>query len=112
MRGRKPKPTELHKLEGTFNQTRHGRDRTGEVQADGDLDGEPVALVSESQRQLWRLALESSPKRILKQIDHELLLGWVIAADQMRIANEEQNRLDARSPMRLLAPDKDGRPAI
>ena len=37
MRGRKPIPTELHKMRGTHNATKHGRDRTGEPIAEGEL---------------------------------------------------------------------------
>ena len=33
MRGRKPIPTDLHKLRGTLNTTRHGKGRTGEPEA-------------------------------------------------------------------------------
>ena len=41
MRGRKPKQTALHKLHGTLNATRHGKGRSGEPEAVGDLGPEP-----------------------------------------------------------------------
>ena len=36
--GRKPKPTTLHVLHGTYNTTRHGRNRDGEVVIDAELE--------------------------------------------------------------------------
>ena len=34
MRGSKPIPTDLHKLRGTLNATRHGKGRSGEPEAE------------------------------------------------------------------------------
>ena len=61
MRGRKPIPTDLHKLRGTLNATRHGKGRSGEPEAAGDLSPGPPEWMSEGQRAGWRHAVELSP---------------------------------------------------
>jgi hypothetical protein len=45
--GQPPKPTSLHRLQGTFNVTEHGRDRADEPIAEGDLDAAPRDLTRE-----------------------------------------------------------------
>ena len=49
MRGRKPIPTDLHRLRGTLNPTRHGKGRTGEPEAVADLPPEPPGWMGEGQ---------------------------------------------------------------
>ena len=61
MRGRKPKPTALHELHGTLNATRHGKGRSGEPVAEGDLPPEPPGWMSEGQQAGWRHAVGISP---------------------------------------------------
>ena len=95
MRGRKPVPTELHRLRGTYHATRHGKGRAGEPRAEGDLPIEPPPELTESQRRIWREAMEAAPKSVLKQADHHTFLAWVVACDQHEIARGEQARLEA-----------------
>jgi len=76
MKGRKPKPTALHKLEGTFNVTDH-RHRAREPVASGDLLPDPPAWMTGDQQAVWRYAIEHAPKSLLKMIDRGALGVWV-----------------------------------
>jgi P27 family predicted phage terminase small subunit len=107
MRGRKPKPTILHKLEGTFNVTDH-RNRALEPVAAGDLHYEPPAWMTIDQRAVWIYATEHAPKSLLKMIDRGALTVWVIAEDQHRLASEMQAKIDAGTALPLLTKDKSG----
>ncbi len=91
MPGRRPKPTALHKLEGTYNPTKHGRDRQSEPVVEGDLRITPSRLTPE-QRAIWRYALLHAPKHVLKKIDRDVLLLWVTTKSRH---NEAQRLLDA-----------------
>jgi phage terminase small subunit len=95
MRGRRPKPTALHKLQGTYNVTDHGRSRSNEPVAEGDLDREPPTWLTASQKDAWRYAIENMPKGVAKKIDLGMLLAWVEAFDRHRTAMMMQARLDA-----------------
>ena len=76
MRGRRPNPTTLHLLHGTYHTGKHGRDRAGEPVAQGDLYRAPPGPTP-SQRAGWRYAIERAPRGVLKQIDRAMLLVWV-----------------------------------
>ena len=108
MRGRKPKPTALHQLHGTLNTTRHGKGRSGEPEAAGDLLPEPPEWMSEGQRAGWRHAVEHAPRGILKAIDRGMLAIWVEAEDRHRTAATMQARLDQGAKLPLLTKTKDG----
>ena len=108
MRGRKPKPTTLHKLHGTLNPTRHGKGRSGEPVAEGDLPPEPPDWMSEGQQAGWRHAVEHAPKGILKAIDRGILAVWVEAEERHRTAATMQARLDQGAKLPLLTKTKDG----
>jgi P27 family predicted phage terminase small subunit len=97
-RGRKPKPTALHELQGTFNATRHGRDRAGEPEALGDGLSEPPDFLSEGQREAWLYAIRFAPAGVLKPIDRNVLLIWCQAEDSFRRAMAAQSILDAQQP--------------
>jgi P27 family predicted phage terminase small subunit len=94
MRGRKPSPTALLKAKGTFDATRHGRDRRGEPIAEGDISEEPPETLSRTQAAIWRYAVQTAPKGILKRADHHTFLAWVVAADQHEQARVAQAKLD------------------
>ena len=94
-RGRPPKPTALHLLEGTFNVTRHKK-RTAEPKPDGDL-GAPPDWLTPSQREGWDYALRHAPKGLLKMLDRGLLGLWVTAEDRHREAELAQAELNRRS---------------
>jgi phage terminase small subunit len=101
MRGRRPKPTALHKLQGTYNVTDHGSARANEPVAEGDLDEPPPGLTA-SQAEGWRYAIDHAPKGVLKQIDRGLVLEWVEAEDRHRTAMAMQARLDQDATLKLL----------
>jgi phage terminase small subunit len=101
MRGRRPKPTALHRLHNTFNQTKHGRDRALEPVAEGDLDAAPPGLTP-GQRASWRYAIAHAPRGVLKKIDRGMLKIWVIAEDRLDTANRMQAKLDASTELKLL----------
>lgn len=109
MRGRKPTPTDLHKLKGTFNATRHGKDRKGEPTADGVLSDAPDWL-SPDQRIGWAYAIDHAPAGLLKKIDLAVLTVWVIAEDQHRVSAIQQAKIDANTSLPLLTKDKNGQP--
>ena len=95
VRGRKPIPTDIHKLMGTFHATDHGRDRQGEPRPRDDLSYEPPDTLTPSQAAIWRRAVEYAPKGMLKEIDWSVFLVWVAAFDQHEKARQAQARLDA-----------------
>lgn len=99
MRGRKPKPTALHKIEGTLRKARHA-DREGEPVAVGKLD-EPPAWLTETQKVGWAYALEHAPAGVLARIDRAVLSIWVIAEDLHRQAAEKcGSNLIIKSPIK------------
>ena len=85
--GRGPKPTALHRLHGTYNATKHGRDRAGEPVAAGELRA-PPAGVTAGQRVAWRYAVAHAPKGVLKAIDREILRCWVETLDRRNQAQQ------------------------
>ena len=101
MRGRKPKPTALHRLQGTYNPTRHGRDRQFEPIAEGDLYKAPPGLTP-TQQAVWRYAIAHAPKSVLKKIDRDMLLIWVEARDRWNTAREMQAQLNRDTTLKLL----------
>ena len=107
MRGRKPKPTDLHALHGTLNATRH-KAREAEPKPAGSLLSEPPAWMTESQQAGWRYAVECAPRGLLKRIDQAVLAVWVEAENRHRVAAQAQARLDKNSNLPLLTKSKDG----
>jgi P27 family predicted phage terminase small subunit len=101
MAGRRPKPTALHKLQGTYNATNHGRDRQFEPIAEGDLLATPKGLTP-SQRASWRYAIDHAPRSILKKIDRGMLKVWIEAEDRHNTAMEMQTLLDRDATLKLL----------
>ena len=91
MAGRRPKPTALHRLQGTYNATNHGRDRAHEPVAEGELHDPPTDLTP-TQEAAWRYAIVHAPKNVLRRIDQEVLRLWVETLDRK---NETQQLLEA-----------------
>jgi P27 family predicted phage terminase small subunit len=110
MRGRKPTPTSLHQLRGTFNATRHGKGRAGEPSAEGDLPIAAPDWMSEDQQQAWAYAVRHAPAGVLRAIDAGLLAVWVEAECRHRAATIAQARLDQGSALPLLTKTRDGTP--
>jgi P27 family predicted phage terminase small subunit len=111
MRGRKPKPTGLHKLQGTLNVTRH-KGRTREPEAEGDLLATPPAWMTASQQAGWRHAVAHAPRGVMRQVDRGVLAIWVVAEDQHRTASVMQAELDQTTRLLLLTKNKDGTPGV
>ena len=98
-RGAKPKPTELHKLQGTLNVTRH-RNRATEPIASGVLeDMEPPADLNDAERAGWLYVIEHAPKGVLKNIDRNMLMLWVQTAERYRQAKQTQDKLNAKTSL-------------
>ncbi len=100
MRGRKPKPTALHELQGTRNATRH-KARADEPQAPGALDRAPPEGLTEEQKESWRFVLDNAPVAVLRRIDRGVLTAWVILENLLWTANRELevSERDAQYPL-------------
>jgi phage terminase small subunit len=110
--GRKPRPTTLKRLHGTFNVTRDSRRRPEPI-APGDLAAEePPAHLTEAQKARWRWALERAPANILRSIDREALIAFVVAGDLVEQANKAQQALDAGKTLPYLAKTDRGLPTL
>ena len=94
-RGRPPKPTALHKLEGTLR-ARVRKRRTAEPTPKGAL-GKPPDWLSPGARQAWNYALRNAPPGLLTRLDAGVLAVWAAAEDRLRTAVQNQALLDARS---------------
>jgi P27 family predicted phage terminase small subunit len=75
MRGRKPKPTELKIVQGTF---RKDRANPRQPAAHGYLLDPPDHL-NDEQKEIWRSAIEEAPKNLLKKIDRSNFEIWVVS---------------------------------
>jgi P27 family predicted phage terminase small subunit len=73
--GRKPKPTQLKVVQGTY---RKDRANPHEPVAAGDLF-EPPTHFNEDQRAVWTYAIENAPRGVLRKIDLSVLEVWVTA---------------------------------
>ena len=111
MRGRKPKPTGLHKLQGTLNATRH-KGRAREPEAEGDLLATPPSWMTAAQQAGWRHAVAHAPRGVMRQVDRGVLAVWVVAEDQHRTATVMQAELDQATRLALLTKGKDGTPSV
>lgn len=110
--GRPPKPTLLHKLQGTARADRM-RKRAQEPQPEGDL-ADPPNWLNDSQRLGWEYAIRHAPPGLLKMIDRGMLTLWIEAEDRHRIATITQNSLNARGkdlPFLVKTPDGELEPS-
>jgi phage terminase small subunit len=105
--GRRPKPTALHKLHGTFNATNHGRDRRQEPVPLGDLE-EPPPDLTDSQEAGWRYAIANMPRGVVKLVDRGILKVWVEAEDRHNTARLMQAMLDRDTKLKLLVKGPNG----
>jgi P27 family predicted phage terminase small subunit len=83
MRGRKPKSTALHALEGT----RPRSDRSGEVVAAGGIGPAPEHF-SEAQAALWNYYAGCAPEGLLKAVDRSVFTTFIISSDMVRQCSE------------------------
>ncbi len=94
-RGRPPKPTALHKLEGTMRASVRKR-RMAEPKPKGAL-GKPPDWLGPGARQAWNYALRNAPPGLLTRLDAGVLAVWAAAEDRLRVAQQNQALLDAGS---------------
>jgi P27 family predicted phage terminase small subunit len=100
--GRPPKPTLVHKIEGTFQPVRNAG-RGDRLEAPGELSGKrPPAWMDAAQRKLWREILTDAPAGVLRRIDAGLLANYVELANRYRQLVEAQRQLDRAQPMPFL----------
>lgn len=96
MRGRRPKPTHLKRLQGN-----PGKRALNEAEPvpEGDLYAAPEWM-SDAQRESWAYAITHAPYGLLKQLDASVLAIWVVAEDLHRQAAEKvtQYGLLTKSP--------------
>jgi P27 family predicted phage terminase small subunit len=94
MPGRRPKPTALHLLQGTYHTGKHRRDRAKEPMAEGELRDPPIDLTP-TQEAAWTYAIAHAPKGVLHAIDREILRAWVETLDRkneaMQLLEAEEN---------------------
>jgi phage terminase small subunit len=107
-RGRRPTPTALLKLKGTYEKGRHDKRVDGSsLITIGDLS-EPPPDLTPSQEDIWRYAVANMPRGVLRKSDREILLIWVEAADRHNTARLMQAMLDRDSPLKLLIKTPEG----
>jgi P27 family predicted phage terminase small subunit len=98
MAGRKPKPIALHKLEGTFNPTRHRR-RQAEPKADGALaEMTPPARMTKAQQARWHAVLKRAPRLVLQVADYDAFSHYIDLLDRYERALAAQAVIDAKNP--------------
>jgi P27 family predicted phage terminase small subunit len=88
MRGRKPTPTHLKRLNG--NPSKRPLNESEPV-PEGDLYAAPKWM-SDSQREGWAYAISNAPYGLLKKLDSSILAIWVVAEDLHREAVEKVNQ--------------------
>jgi P27 family predicted phage terminase small subunit len=88
--GRKPTPSQLHRLHGSPGHVskRVKAARAAEPIPPGDLTETPPEWLTERQKEFWSYSMQHAPRQLLKMIDREVLPMWVVAASLHRDAAE------------------------
>lgn len=89
MQGRKPIPNVIQMMKGARGAV--AEDESAAPALEGALF-EPPATLTESQKVIWRAAVENAPKGLLRCLDTNLLKIWVVAADLHNQATDEVNK--------------------
>lgn len=87
MRGRKPKPTTLHVLHGTFNSTRHA-DRANEPRPQGKLLKPPEFLDAIAREEWQRVRKELHDLGLLTAVDRSALAAYCVSYSRWVQAEE------------------------
>ena len=104
MPGRPPKPIAIHKLQGTFQPVRHAH-REHEPYAEGELaDTRVPHWMLKRQKRLWREAIATAPRGVLRQADRHTFIGYILAVDTMIEAAKAQNRAQLLQPNGMPSP--------
>lgn len=85
MAGRKPKPSSLKIIQGTY---REDRANLRELKPTGDL-ALPPSYFTDEQKDVWSYAIENAPKGLLKKLDISVLEIWVTAYVHYREAAQK-----------------------
>lgn len=98
MRGRKPVPNELKKIRGNPGRRPIS---ANSVRAKGLLIDAPEWM-SDSQKASWNYIITSAPSQLLKLIDRDALVGYVVAQDLHRHAAQKIEKYGAivKSPVK------------
>ena len=106
--GRPPKPTLLHKIEGTARPHRHDV-RRAEPEVEGDLAHKPAPdWLTDAQRQLWSDFLLDAPRDVLKRIDWAVFANYIEVVDRHARLIRAQQKLDQGTEMPFLVKAKHG----
>lgn len=108
MRGRKPKPTELHKRHGTVNVTKHKAQLAAEPLPVTEIGTPAPEWMTESQKASWDYAIANSPPALLKGCDRGTLVNFVCAEDRHRRAEIMQAKQDETAEFPMLMVTKQG----
>jgi P27 family predicted phage terminase small subunit len=102
-RGRKPKPTVFHKLQGTYNVTYH-RKRAQELKAAGALfELSPPEWFDSDQHEVWQRVLRDSPAGVLARLDWQVLANYCELVVRHKRAVLAQRARDAQGgPLHLV----------
>jgi P27 family predicted phage terminase small subunit len=104
MKGRKPKPTYLKLVSGNPGKRRMN---ANEPKPAGNLTAAPDFLTP-AQREVWDYAIKHAPNGLLKLLDRDVLLAWVVARDMFQTAVENQRRIDTNNGLPLLTRTPEG----
>jgi len=108
MRGRKPKPTLLHRLNGTYQPVRHGKRRQEPEDAGTPAElGTPEWFEAEHCRE-WAQLLRDAPAGVLTRIDAALLEHYVELRVRYRLAVLSQRAVDRGAALPLLTTTANG----
>jgi P27 family predicted phage terminase small subunit len=105
-RGQPPKPTAVHKLEGTLRPY-HGQRR--DPVAPGSLSTKsPPTWMSDTQREMWMETLLDAPRDVLARIDWQMFASYIELADRHQRAVLAQRKLDDGQALPFLTKRKGG----
>jgi P27 family predicted phage terminase small subunit len=108
MRGRKPKPTELHKRHGTIHATKHKAQLAAEPIPVTEIGLSAPDWMTESQKAGWRYIIENAPPGLLKACDFGTLVTFVEAEDRHRNAIVALAKQDENSTHPMVVETKSG----
>jgi hypothetical protein len=107
-RGRKPKPTELHKLHGTFDASRHGK-RRAEPQATSSLAELPPPRSFDAEHLAeWQWLVAHAPAGLLCRWDRDAAEHYVRLRVRFLRAWRAQEAMDAGQAMPYVIEGKNG----
>ncbi|WP_198376835.1 phage terminase small subunit P27 family [Neoroseomonas rubea] len=110
--GRPPKPTALHRLQGSYEPSRHRQREAAEPPPIGELSPVPPEHLTEEARRIWIAATPFMMKGVVGAGDAHVVTAFCEAAAMHRRAVRAQALLDANKELPFLAKGKDGQPTL